>query len=168
MTWYRFFVKSNGGEQEAFRWYDGEHAFIEDDLKSLASRWAETTPVGRCAEHYTFDHEQVDTLPEEARQKMFEQVKARLRFNSMLLDKLREDDLQNIPTGKEMVVLNQEVTSAIIVAEELDQEAARAWERVWRAEENIARYSPPGIERSIALEGVKTAKAKARRRREHR
>lgn len=167
MPWYRFFVSSNGGKQETFRWYDDED--IDDlDFKSLAEDWAKTTSVGQCATHYTCEHEELDTLPEETRLKMFEEVKARLRFNSMLLDKLREDALRHPPEGGGMEVLNHEVTDAIFQAEELDREAARAWERVWRAEESIAQCSPPGVAKSIALEGVKTAKAKAKARREHR
>jgi hypothetical protein len=160
MSWYRFFVESDDGKQETFRWYDEEDDL---DIKNHAEAWAE----GRYAAH-TVGYEEVDTLPEEARTRMFGEVKARLRFNSMLLDKLREDALRHPPEGKEMGVLNHEVTNAILIAEEVDHEAARAWEHVWRAEEAIARCSPPGVERSIALDGVKTAKAKAKARREHR
>lgn len=161
MPWYRFFVESDLGKQETFRWYEDEADDL--DIKDHAEAWAE----GRYAA-YTVGHEEVDTLPEEARTRMFEEVKARLRFNSMLLDKLQEDALRHPPPGKEMGVLKHEVTNAILIAEAVDHEAARAWEHVWRIEADIAQSSHPGVERSIALDGVKAAKAKAKARREHR
>jgi hypothetical protein len=166
MAWYRFFVKLNSGKLETFRWLTGDD---EEDVKSLFEKWA--TRKSRYEDGklpILMGHEKVDTLPEKARAEMFEDVKARLRRDSFILDKLREDALKHPPEGQEMDVLNHEVTDAIFQAENLDHESARAWERVMKAEQAIAACSAPGVARSVAIDGVKTAKDKARKRREHR
>ena len=163
MAWYRFFVKSNSGKAETFRWLTDED---EEDVKALADGWAQK--ILPDADNFSCGHEEVETLPEKTRAEMFEEVKARLRRDSFLLDKLRDDALKHPPEGKEMDALNHEVTDAIFQAENLDHECARAWERVMRVEQAIASCSPGGVARNVALEGVKMAKDKARKRREHR
>lgn len=55
--------------------------------------------------------------------------------------------------------LNAEVTTAIMLAQQADRDALKAWQRVLVAEEALVNAHPDGVERDIAQRGVGLAEA---------
>lgn len=173
MPWYRFSVVSNGGEDHAFRWID-EHLGEEDEdeVKFQFDSWVESTTVHQNGERaYTAKYEQVRSLPPDVRAEMIATTSKRVEADGVLLTRLREDELRHpaeVPDdGDWLTGIRNGLKQGILLAEEADARAARAWDAVDQAQTTLARYLD-GVEKVSARQGAQIARERAKRRREHR
>lgn len=151
--WWRFqAVGPDGTEQQHYHWacHDPLAIDADADVREVAGRWA---PPGWWWVAYP-----VDQLPAGVLEQQIQQAGRDLEMVNGRLDHLISQ-----LTGEQ---LDLDLAARLMVAEQADLLAARAWEKVAAVQAGLARVTF-GLANRHAQDGRVTAAERARRRRQH-